>query len=185
MTDVFHPVTDRDQSLQLFETLRGQWAQGASVFRDRHVGFRGGGHVCTLYWRPEERVWGLFETPASLNRFWICWGTEHPDGAFNITVETNPPLEGYDRRCSGAFLRDNLSNLQLGHSGRVGGGRKGIGKKAFREYTDLENWALVKWPDGKETGLHLLGQIGGGGLIPGIAAFVHEVARFKVWATGR
>jgi 5-methylcytosine-specific restriction protein A len=185
MTNILSPVTGKAECVRLFEVLRDQWTPEAEVFENKHVAFRGGGYNCTVYWRPKEQVWGLFETPPDLNRFWIGWGTEDPMGSFSITVETNPPLEGYNRRCSGAFLRDTGGRIYLGHSGRVGGGRKGIGKTAFCRYTDLDNWAPVHWPDSKYTDYLLLGQIGGNDLKAGIVTFVHEVARFKDWAVTR
>ena len=185
MTYQLQPTTGKHDCLYCFEALRDQWAAHASVFRDKNVGYRGGGHVCTLYWRSKERVWGLFGISANRKRYWIGWGTKHPAGSFDIIVETNPPVEGYDRRCAGAFLRDDLGRAYLAHSGRVGGGRVGIGKKAFRSFTDLEHWVTVRWPDRKQSEYLLLDQISGDDFPTRITAFVHEVARFKEWAVRR
>jgi hypothetical protein len=182
MTDVLTPLTDEQQCRAAFNELRDQWADGASVHRDVHVGFRGGGYSCTLFWRPNENVWGVFETPPELLRYWICWGTEPPARSVGIIVETNPPLIDFDRRCSGAFLSDADGRACLAHSGRVGGGRKGIGKQAFRGYTELRDWVVVRWPDGKHTDYLRLGRIGESELFAGVSAFVHEVAGFKEWA---
>lgn len=174
-------VTDKGESQHCFEELRTQWAQGAVKLQGRQVGFRGGSHTGTVYWRSEEKVWGLFETPASLKRFWICWGANDPDESLNITVETNPPLKGYDRRCAGIFLCDNRGRISLGHSGRIGGGRSGIGKNAFRKYLKDNGWdfARMQWPDGRETCCLLLGQIGNDDLTAKVSAYVHAVANFK------
>ena len=68
-------------------------------------------------------IWGLCERFPHLDRLWICCGVRHPSVSCVITVETNPPLEGFDRRCSGVFLRGDEGAVYLGHSGRVGGGR--------------------------------------------------------------
>ena len=179
---VVRPVTDGNESMALFEALRAQASAGAAAFPNRHVGYRGGGHDCVVYWRSHERIWGDFENFPYYKRFWICWGVQHPSVSCVITVETNPPVEGFDRRCSGAFLKDDKGEIYLGHSGRVGGGRKGIGKKAFRAYTQHRDWAAVQWPDGKLSDYLLLSRIGAEDLTPRIASFVHEVARFKDWA---
>ena len=179
---VLQPVTDRKESMALFEALRAQASSGAVAFPNRHVGFRGGGYDCSVYWRPDERIWGLFERFSHYKRFWICWGVRHPLDSCVITVETNPPVEGFDRRCSGVFLQDGEGAVYLSHSGRVGGGRKGIGKKAFRTYTQHKDWAVVQWPDGKHSDYLLLGRIGADDLMQRVASFVHEVARFKDWA---
>ena len=121
---ILQPVTDRKESMALFEALRVQAFSGAVAFPNRHVGFRGGGYDCSVYWRPDEGIWGVFENYSHTKRFWICWGVRHPLDSCVITVETNPPVEGFNRRCSGAFLRDGEGAVYLGHSGRVGGGRK-------------------------------------------------------------
>lgn len=182
MTNTVTPITNKEECLSIFNSLRDQWAQDAEVYKHKQVNFRGGGHYGNVYWRPEELVWGLFEVLESESKYWIAWGVENPDGNINITLETNPPLEGFSRRCSAAFLRDDKGRVVLGHSGRVGGGRRGIGKKAFLRYTDLNSRMLVQWPDGKYTEYLRIGEIGGADLKTGVATFVHEVARFKAWA---
>ncbi|HHF2997992.1 TPA: HNH endonuclease [Vibrio diabolicus] len=54
----------------------------------------------------------------------------------NIVVEINIPIVGINRRVSGAFATDNEGKTYLLHRGRIGGGRKGIGKSAFLDWAD-------------------------------------------------
>ena len=100
----------------------------------------------------------------------------------SITVETNPPLEGFDRRCAGLFLKDNQGNVILGHTGRVGGGRKGIGMKAFQQFAQDADWQSFLWPNGKPGMVIRVGHLGSPDLVAQIGRFVHKVAAFKVWA---
>ena len=44
---VLQPVTDRKESMALFEALRAQASSGAVAYPNRHVGFRGGGYDCS------------------------------------------------------------------------------------------------------------------------------------------
>jgi hypothetical protein len=102
----------------------------------------------------------------------------------NITCEINPPTEGIDRRCAGVFLKDSGSGLYLAHSGKIGGGRKGIGKMNFLEQYSgsLEE---VEWPDGVTAEVVLLGKIGGRSFVNNIAAYLRAVEAFKANATGQ
>lgn len=185
MPDNFIPITDRDESERLFKLLKTQWRKNAHIYSDKLIGFQGGGHHCQLYWKPDICIWGVFELNIIRNRFWICWGDIHPDDPFSIVVETNPPFEGINKRVSGSFVKDEKGRIFLSHSGRVGGGRKGIGKKAFCEFSNLANWGIIHWPDGKTSQNLILGEIGKESLLNGIKAFVNEVARFKKWAVSQ
>jgi hypothetical protein len=74
-------------------------------------------------------------TPRKLNWF----GRMTPSGALNISVEINPPYRGRGGRVAGFFARDEASGeLYLMHSGKVGGGTKGVGKFDFLAYSEIE-----------------------------------------------
>ena len=103
----------------------------------------------------------------------------------SITVEINPAKSGIDRRCAGAFLRDDSGDILLAHNGRVGGGRPGIGMKAFRDFCSSKSWKEVRYPGGKWFSMWVLGRIGDEDVEMNIGDFVDEVARFKEWATSQ
>lgn len=68
------------------------------------------------------------KTPRRLNWFGLLRDTPSLD----ITVEINTVYEGRNDRIAGFFARDsNTGSIYLMHSGRVGGGTKGVGKEAF------------------------------------------------------
>ena len=61
---------------------------------------------------------------------WFGFYQEHTD--LQITVEINTAYEGRNDQVAGFFARDNDTGIiYLLHSGRVGGGKKGVGKTAF------------------------------------------------------
>ena len=62
---------------------------------------------------------------------------EPHDGArLSITCELNLGFDPTDRRIGGVAIEDDEGTAYIAHRGRVGGGRKGIGKQAFlSQYT--------------------------------------------------
>jgi hypothetical protein len=95
-----------------------------------------------------------------------------------ITVEINPSYDGQDRRVGGLFARDDEKRLYLGPTGRVGGGRPGIGQEAFRAFMRGQWWKPVRIGGDVREAI-TLGPIGGTGFPGQLAEFVHEVTRFK------
>jgi hypothetical protein len=174
-------VTDHQQSRNAFFAVERSFAHGAQEFPNHSVGWPGGAGRFLVYWRPDLNIWGVFEPKplkSSGRRFWICFGIENPAdrSRLSITVETNPPHEGVDRRVGGAFLEDEQGQVYLAHSGKVGGGRKGIRSSAFlSRYTQGER---VFVPE-RAAQLIILGCVNDPKVAGGLAAYVREVARFK------
>ena len=180
-TDMLVPIVDRDESIRAFSLYKESFTVGAQLFRGHRLGYQGGGQERDVFWHQALGIWGLFEPLAAKGRYWICFGRENPakKASLTITLETNPPIEGVNRRCAGVFLRDNEGHFYIAHSGKIGGGRKGIGKKAFREYSQGESWQIVRWPDRKLSELKVICRLDVPDLVQKTADFVNEVARFK------
>ena len=69
-------------------------------------------------------------TPRNLN-----WFGKLGSGYLRISLEANVVPEGTNSRVQGFFARNNASGaLYLMHSGRVGGGARGVGGRAFRAW---------------------------------------------------
>lgn len=74
---------------------------------------------------------------ASRNLNWFGLWSEDRQGV-DITVEINTELEATGARIGGFFARDvETGSIYLFHSGKVGGGRKGVGKQAFLAWSNL------------------------------------------------
>jgi hypothetical protein len=97
-----------------------------------------------------------------------------------ITVEINPPHEGDDLRVAGLFARDSQNRIYVGHTGKVGGGRSGIGQNAFRGFLGDDRWHEI----GRKTA-RILGPIDSSDFANQVAEFVHTVADFKKGAANR
>jgi len=146
------------------------------------VGFKGGNEKLDADWNEEFDIWWA---PRKLeNRYWNAFGTKEPRWnskyPHNITCEINPPLKGINRRIAGVFARDSGGRIYLLHRGKIGGGRKGIGKSKFwSEFRGGED-LRQEVNDGELTStLALIGSLESPHLVSQVANFVHEVERIK------
>jgi hypothetical protein len=94
----------------------------AKVYTDRHC----------WYWS-EDHDNADEPNPRRLNWF----GLFSEDSDLQISVEINTPYEARNDQIAGFFGRDNDTGaIYLFHSGRVGGGTKGVGKDKFLAWSN-------------------------------------------------
>jgi hypothetical protein len=183
------PLTDAESIRRSIRRLESQLRKGARSVRKR-LGFRGGHGEGLVWWRADLGFWFHIGSPpaagsrgrATTKRYWCCYGTDNPfetRGTLRILVEVNPPHSGFNRTVAGAFVEGPGRRIFLAHSGKVGGGREGRGKKAFTEFYPGPTWADVRWPDERVTRMILIGELADPHLPHQIATFVHEVDRFN------
>jgi len=145
----------------------------------RRLGTKGGGGKEKHYWRPDLGIWVVMrELP---NRYWNAFGIEDPGqpGSIDVVCEVNFPYNGVNRKIAAVLIEDAKGSLYVAHSGRIGGGREGIGKQSFWEHFRGGKPVPVTYPDGKDSDFIVLGRIGDKQLPRQLALFVHEVARIK------
>jgi hypothetical protein len=127
------------------------------------------------------RALGIWFSPRKQNgnRYWNAFGVGRPSKDAHVfsTCEINFPLQGLDRRIGGAFARDQAGRIFVVHRGKIGGGKKGIGKSLFEDqYRGV--WALVQ--DGSaETNVVLIGHLGSSRFARQVSQFVRKVDRIK------
>lgn len=84
------------------------------------------------HWSKELGMWWAYYTVG--DRFENAFGVQEPrwDSHYghSISCVIDVPFEGINRRISGAFATDDEEMFLL-HRGKIGGGRKGIGKSMF------------------------------------------------------
>ena len=174
------PLANRDEIRAAQSVLRARLRTGATILR-RTVTWRGGNEKRWLYWHEKENFWAVFGTSDS-GGYWFPYGTTDPKPkhkSVGITCEINPPEDGIDRRRAGVFLRDTGSRIYLGHSGKIGGGRKGIGKNAFLAYYRGPQQD-IEWPDGKRTSIIVVSKLSSPTFLSALADFLFAVERFKL-----
>jgi hypothetical protein len=101
------------------------------------LGYQGGYENCLLYWCQQYHLYfyskRLFNEP--IPRYWNALGLSHKrpkkNQMLDITVEINPPIKGLNKFVQGAFARDEHRHIWLLHRGKIGGGKKGIGRELF------------------------------------------------------
>jgi hypothetical protein len=142
------------------------------------IGFPGGNYDTTVHWFDRPGFWSASERiPGS--RYWNAFGLTKPKsgGNVSITAEINIPLSGVDKRVGAFFARDLSGSLVVAHRGKIGGGKKGVGKSLFLDAYRGEWEALAE--DGDETKVALIAALSSPRLGLQIHSFLREVERIK------
>lgn len=163
----------KELQLRFLEQLKSQ----AKEIRYPILGHQGGSWEEEVNYSKRDEMWFCgFEAE---NRYWNGFGQGEPidDVNANITCEINFPFEGINRRIAGVFAKDDFGDIYILHRGKIGGGRKGIGKSLFQEqYRGKFEEAI----DGdRVTEFALIGELNSKKLIQQIASFVREIHRIK------
>jgi putative zinc finger/helix-turn-helix YgiT family protein len=172
-------IVNPDEIAQAFAQLR-QRLCSPDTFR-RRIGFRGGAITGDVCWQETGAYWVYTSDTHAPNRLLCLFGAQRPTAhqSLNITVEINPPKEGTDRRCQGLFARDQAGRIYLIHFGKVGGGKKGIGRDTFAAFYDDAEWATICWPDGSCKEGIVIGELDAPDFRERLSTFIHKVAAFK------
>jgi hypothetical protein len=170
------------------ETKRKKAAQGAlerklkgalKRLATHNIGFPGGNIDLPIHTAGEQKLWVAFGGPtedAAVRRYWNAFGVYEPDRyAQSITVEINIPIDSNGGQVAGFFAEDGeTGDIFLMHSGRVGGGRPGIGKSAFLVWSKAKLVEVSDEHGGIRTGI-AVGKLDDADLINRIWAFVRSV----------
>ncbi|MEZ4959206.1 MAG: hypothetical protein R2830_05260 [Saprospiraceae bacterium] len=170
-------IEDKEWLQELQEKFLEKLKSQTDEVRYPVLGHQGGSWKDEAHYSIKNDIWFCgFEAE---NRYWNGFGRGEPiDGLnANITCEINFPFEGINRRIAGAFAQDDFGNIFILHRGKIGGGRRGIGKSLFQEQYRGKFEDAV---DGDRiTEFALIGDIESDNLIQQIASFVREVHRIK------
>jgi hypothetical protein len=142
------------------------------------LGHPGASVRAKVNWSERLGIW-IFSRKIADHRYWNAFGVGRPEGGARtaITCEINFPLCGIDRRTGGAFAEDGPGPAFVVHRGKLGGGRKGVGKGLFEShYRGV--WQVMADGDG-ETPVALIGVLDSPRFARQIAQFVVKIARIK------
>lgn len=141
------------------------------------VGYPGGDFQTKVKWINELGIWICSYTryKRHINLFGI--GKPVKDSLVPITCEINFPVVGINRRFGGAFISDSSEEVFVAHRGKIGGGRKGIGKSLFEDNYRGE-WTTIEDGD-SDSDVALIGALSSQRFVDQVRQFVFEIDRIK------
>ena len=148
------------------------------------LGHPGASIRAKVAWSERLGIWFFFRKIAG-HRYWNAFGVGRPESGSHIpiTCEINFPLCGIDRRTGGAFAEDSAGRIFVVHRGKLGGGRKGVGKGLFEDrYRGV--WEVMD-DGGEETSIAIIGVLNSPRFARQIAQFVRKIALIKETAAAR
>lgn len=153
-----------------------------------NIGFPGGNADEKVYSAGQGKLWVAFGKPSNnsaVPRYWNAFGVYKPDRpAQTITVEINIAISSNSAQVAGFFAKDSdTGDIFLMHSGKVGGGRPGIGKSAFLVWSKAKLIEIDEESGKVRSGI-AVGKLGDPHLSERIWAFVRSVHGFKDEAIG-
>ena len=142
------------------------------------LGHQGASYPAKVSWSKKLGVW-IFSRAIKDVRYWNAFGMgkPQPGALLSITSEINFPWSGIDRKTGAAFAEDAWGNVFVIHRGKIGGGKKGIGKSLF-EHHYRGVWSFME--DGDcVTQVAVIGALNSARIALQIAHFVKKIDMLK------
>lgn len=110
----------------------------------------------------------------------LNWFGRHGDGpGVQIAVEVNVPYEGRHDSIAGFFARHvDTGRVYLFHSGRIGGGAKGVGKDSFLAWSEVDLHQVVDSSGGSRDGVMVM-PVEGRWATRSALTYVQRIVAFK------
>jgi hypothetical protein len=167
---------------------QGQFIRRFKPFIDEkipvHLGHPGASTEAKVLWSGRLGIW-LYSGKTQEGRHWNAFGIGKPKKSahISITCEINFPAGGIDRRIGGALAKDRKGRIFVVHRGKIGGGKKGIGKSLFADhYRGV--WEIMEDGD-EETTVALIGALNSPRLARQIAQYISKIDKIKEAASAR
>jgi hypothetical protein len=161
---------------------RRQFIKSFKPFVDEKIkvqlGHPGGTVSARILWSDRLGIW-MFHEKGVKSRYGHAFGVGKPSGTspVPITCEINFPPHGIDRRMGGALAYDRQDRIYVVHRGKIGGGKKGVGKVLFEKlYRGV--WAHMEDGDAVST-VALVGALNSPRFVRQVAQFIRKIERMK------
>lgn len=176
-------IDDGNRITKHQDALAGRLREAGDL-RSGRWGYRGGTGGDKMYWFPDDGFWWAYQKPVegTGSRRWNAFGLTEPAGGMvshNITCEINIPRSNGTWRVAGAFVEDDNGEVYVVHSGKIGGGREGIGMKAFAKHFAYPRQLVSAERNGAPKDVVMVSALDESELIQNLARFVKEVRRIK------
>jgi hypothetical protein len=142
------------------------------------LGHQGASFPAKVLWSRKLGIW-LFSQTINNDRYWNAFGKGKPKEAniLSITAEINFPWVGIDRKTGGAFAEDAWGNIFVIHRGKIGGGKKGVGKSLF-EHNYRGVWSFMEDGDSL-TQVAVIGALNSNRFALQTALFIKKIEKLK------
>ena len=176
-------VIDDEKEIDECQSSLARGLLKAGEFRSGNYGHLGHSQDMDMRWFPTEKFWWAYQKATGTTpRHWNAFGFAEEfssSKSLDITCEINIPLSKGTWAVAGAFARDESGAIYIVHTGRIGGGRPGIGRTAFiQHFAGFKSWIDVE-RSGKTKRAVVVSPLEDRDLIPNLALFVSEVDRIK------
>ena len=142
------------------------------------LGHLGASFPMRVSWSEQLGMW-FCSRKIGNTRYWNAFGVGKPieASAIPITCEINFPIRGIDRRMGGTLAEDRIGRIFVAHRGKIGGGRRGVGKSLFEgHYRGV--WTAME-DGGEENAVALIGMLKSPRFPRQIAQFVRKIHQIK------
>lgn len=174
-------ITDKKEIEDLHLKLKKSLEKYKTENLKTKTGHKGYSGVTRVSYSKELNIWWDLDGIAKGNsgeRYWNAFGINRPEEKEiqHIVCEINYPVKNTNWRIAGLWAMIE-NNYVLLHNGKIGGGRKGIGKNGFIDnYTGkFEEFEI----EGKLKKYTIIGNLNDKNLPYQIKNFIYEVDRIK------
>lgn len=184
---MLHTIIDVEEIYKCQEKFESLLKSKLTLEGEFTIGFPSGNWDTSVIYN--KNIWFSgyeIDEDNSSPRFWNGFGLAKElkkNKSNNIIVEINIPTNGINRSVSGFFAKNNETNeILLMHRGKIGGGRKGIGKNAFLGWYQPV-MQQVNSNDGKTEEALIITTLKPKKFIGELTSFIEKVSQFKELAT--
>ncbi|MEP3197117.1 MAG: hypothetical protein ABJO57_04545 [Lentilitoribacter sp.] len=181
---MLHLITEDKQKQNCQKTLAKNLRKFMSNIGERQIGYPGDNEFVTMFKNNRTNLWFVAKTitpKKGTKKLWNAFGIFNKDiRSHNIVVEANIPLKTNAQNVAGFFAKEQITGrIYLLHTGKIGGGAKGVSKSNFLRTTTLK-LVDVHDPNGKTRKGIVLGPIDDALVInEGVLNFANHVIEFK------
>ncbi|WP_340116160.1 hypothetical protein [Pelagibius sp. 7325] len=173
-------IESRKEKREASDELRARLESAWRARETRIVTWRPGSQRMSIH--HNEKYWyksSLISPDKGIRRYSHSFGPYRDNGNLQISVEFNVPTDANSRKVSGFFARDSQTGATyLMHDGGVGGGKAGVGRKAFLAFSDCKLVSVADLQGDTRLGI-IVTPIDSVRSAANIARFIEMVVSFK------
>lgn len=180
-------ILNEAQEIEVSTAKLLSFVQAGEKRGNRDIGFQGGYITVPTFYHAGANLWVAYERQerghngTSYAKHWFGYGLGDPNNIKRMgpICEINIPIGTSTAMIAGALAKDAFGGVFLVHTGKVGGGKPGVGQKAFMQYySDAEAEAIYQG-NSQPKRMVLIGRVSSPEIIELIADFVTTVQAFK------